>query len=130
MPTLVATTTLSRLPLFLSHLPMMVSDSPPLLPGAQREYVSAVSMKLKPSSTNRSSRRIEVDSSAVQPKTLPPNARDETSRPERPSLRFCIPIPWPQEKKSCTPELTGQLLAAIVHHSKDQRLRFRHNLSH
>lgn len=37
MPTLVAMTTLSRLPVALNQFPMMVSDSPPLLPGAHRE---------------------------------------------------------------------------------------------
>jgi hypothetical protein len=37
-PTLVNTTTLSRLDgLAFSHLPMIVSDSPPLLPGTQVE---------------------------------------------------------------------------------------------
>jgi hypothetical protein len=36
-PTLVAITTLSRLPLRLSQLPITVSDSPPLWPGTQRE---------------------------------------------------------------------------------------------
>src|ERR1700744_6281056 len=49
-------TTLSRLPLRLSLLPMMVSDSPPRLPGTQDEYMSAVSLRLKPASTNSSSR--------------------------------------------------------------------------
>jgi len=32
----------------LSQRPMIVSDSPPLLPGAHVEYESAVSMALKP----------------------------------------------------------------------------------
>jgi hypothetical protein len=37
LPTLVASTTRLRLPLWRSHLPMMVSDSPPEWPGTQRE---------------------------------------------------------------------------------------------
>ena len=93
MPTLVAMTTLSRLPLFFSHLPMMVSDSPPLLPGTHLEYMSAVSMKLRPSSTNRSSSLKEVVSSTVQPKTFPPKTSGEICRLERPSFRFRILIP-------------------------------------
>ncbi len=36
-PTLVAITALARLPLALTQLPMMVSNSPPLWPGTQRE---------------------------------------------------------------------------------------------
>ena len=37
MPTLVAMTSLSRPPRAFSHLPMMVSDSPPLWPGTHLE---------------------------------------------------------------------------------------------
>ena len=40
---LVAITILARLPLSFNHLPIIVSDSPPVLPGAQREYVPLVS---------------------------------------------------------------------------------------
>ena len=46
--TLVAMTTAARLPRADIHWPSTVSDSPPALPGAQREYTSAVSMKLPP----------------------------------------------------------------------------------
>src|SRR6185312_5505111 len=87
-PTFVAITTLSRLPLLFCHLPMIVSDSPPSFPGAQREYESAVSMRLKPASTKESSSRKEAGSSAVQPKTFPPNASGATVIPEFPSLRI------------------------------------------
>ena len=37
MPTLLAMTTLLRLPRAFIHLPMMTSDSPPLLPGTHLE---------------------------------------------------------------------------------------------
>ncbi len=37
VPTLVAMTTRLRAPRARSHLPMMISDSPPLLPGTQWE---------------------------------------------------------------------------------------------
>ena len=49
--TLVAIRTASRCFRAASQTPSAVSDSPPLLPGAQREYTSAVSMKLPPAST-------------------------------------------------------------------------------
>ncbi len=80
-------TTWSRLPLRLSHLPMMVSDSPPTWPGAQIEYTSAVSMKLQPASSQASSSEKLVASSTVQPNTLPPKASGETCSPELPSAR-------------------------------------------
>ena len=48
LPTFVATTMSSRLPRAAIQLPMIVSDSPPLLPGTQAEYESAVSRKLPP----------------------------------------------------------------------------------
>lgn len=47
-PTLVATTMSARLPREASQRPMTVSDSPPSLPSAQAEYMSAVSTKLPP----------------------------------------------------------------------------------
>ena len=49
--------------------------------------MSAVSMRLKPAATNVSSKRNEVASSAVQPKTFPPNASGATSSPEAPIVR-------------------------------------------
>jgi hypothetical protein len=48
MPTLVAMIMWIRLPRSFIHLPRMVSDSPPWLPGMKREYTSAVSMKSNP----------------------------------------------------------------------------------
>jgi hypothetical protein len=69
---------------------MIVSDSPPWWPFTQREYESAVSIRLKPAPTNASSRANDVASSAVQPNTLPPNASGATSNPVMPSLRFFI----------------------------------------
>ena len=89
-PILVAMTTSSCRPRFAIQRPMMVSDSPPACPGTQREYESAVSMRLKPASTNVSSNRNDVGSSTVQPNTLPPNASGATSKPVFPSLRFSI----------------------------------------
>src|SRR4029077_295789 len=88
IPTLVAIRSFPRLPVRLSQLPRMVSDSPPLFPGTQVEYISAVSIKLNPDATNASSSWNDVDSSTVHPNTFPPKASGATSSPERPSLRF------------------------------------------
>src|SRR5690349_10709277 len=77
---------------------MMVSDSPPACPVTQREYESAVSIRLKPEATKASSSRNDIASSAVQPNTLPPNANGATSKPVLPSLRFSMssfPLPAP-----------------------------------
>src|SRR5580692_11548062 len=92
MPTLVARITFFRLALRLNQLPSTVSDSPPLWPGTQREYTSAVSTKLNPASTKASRMAKDVGSSAVQPKTLPPRQMGETSRPDPPKLRVFIDI--------------------------------------
>src|SRR5512140_1859514 len=91
-PTLLASTTLLRRPPRFSHLPITVSDSPPLWPGTQREYTSAVSMKLKPASSHASSSENDVASSAVQPNTLPPKHSGETFRGERPSVLYSIGV--------------------------------------
>ena len=83
----------SRMPLPLraaSQRPITVSDSPPWCPGTQREYTSAVSMRLKPASTKASSSAKEVGSSAVQPKTLPPKAMGAVDRPLRPRGFICM----------------------------------------
>src|SRR5277367_5998794 len=90
MPSLVARITFFRLPLSLNQLPITVSDSPPLWPGTQREYTSAVSTKLNPASTNSSRIRNDVGSSAVHPKTFPPRHMGETSIPDPPNLRVFI----------------------------------------
>src|SRR6476469_4004438 len=89
-PTLVATTTLSRLPLCLNHLQMIVSLSPPWCPGTQVEYVSAVSIRFSPAATKASRILNDVASSAVQPNTLPPSIRGATSIADFPSWRFFI----------------------------------------
>src|SRR5689334_3715470 len=89
-PTLVATINLSRLLRAFIHLPMIVSDSPPLLPGAQREYTSAVSMQLKPLSANESSIAKDCCSSSVQPNTFPPNTSGAIYRLLLPNCRFSI----------------------------------------
>jgi hypothetical protein len=90
IPTLVAITTRSRLPPCFSHSPMIASDSPPVWPGTQVEYVLAVSIVLKPASTKRSRMANEVALSAVQPKTLPPRTIGAVARPERPRGRICM----------------------------------------
>src|SRR6202044_981810 len=90
MPTLVARTTFLRLPLRLNQLPSTVSDSPPLWPGTQREYTSAVSTKLNPAPTKASRIANDAASPTVHPNTLPPRQMGETSRPDPPSLRVFI----------------------------------------
>src|ERR1035437_3065926 len=90
MPTLVARITSLRLPDFANHLPMRVSDPPPLSPATHREYTSAVSTKFNPASTARSSRRNASASGTVHPKTLPPRQITGTSGPAVPSFRFSI----------------------------------------
>jgi hypothetical protein len=89
-PTLVAMITSSCRPRRAIQRPMTVSDSPPWWPVTQREYESAVSMRLNPAPTNASSSLNDVASSTVQPKTLPPNASGATSNPVPPSLRPSI----------------------------------------
>ena len=91
-PTFVAMTTSSWRPRAAIQRPMIVSDSPPWWPVTQREYESAVSIRLKPASTNASSRWNDVASSTVQPNTLPPNATGATSNPVLPSLRRFIQL--------------------------------------
>ncbi len=49
--TLVASTTSSRRPRAANHSPMIVSDSPPELPGTRHMYESAVSTKFPPAAT-------------------------------------------------------------------------------
>jgi hypothetical protein len=63
---------------------------PPTLPSAQSEYMSAVSIVLKPASKKRSRTSNDVFSSAVQPKTLPPSTTGAIERPVRPRARFCM----------------------------------------
>src|SRR6201991_1628929 len=81
-PTFVAITMSSRLPRAASHSPMIVSDSPPELPGALHMYESAVSTKFPPAATYASRTANEVSRSADQPNTLPPRHSRVTSRSE------------------------------------------------
>ena len=85
-PAFVANTILLRLPLFFIQLPIMVSDSPPLWPQAQREYISAVSTRLNPLSVNASNIPNDLGSSVVQPNTFVPRASGATSIPVLPSV--------------------------------------------
>src|SRR5512144_2285846 len=87
-PTFVAMTTSSWRPRRPIQRPMIVSDSPPRCPVTQREYEFAVSIRLKPAATKRSSSANDVGSSAVQPNTLPPSANGATRMPLRPRGRF------------------------------------------
>ena len=75
-----------RLPRLRSQLPMIVSDSPPTCPSAHTEYESAVSTKVPPAAAKASSTANEACSSAVQPNTLPPRHRRDTSRSLVPSF--------------------------------------------
>src|SRR5579864_7380474 len=59
-------------------------------------------MNETPASTNASSNRCEVASSAVQPNTLPPKAMGANSIPDLPSLRFSM-------MSSCVAMLLGGL---------------------
>jgi hypothetical protein len=87
IPTLVAIMTRLRAPDFFSQSPMIVSDSPPVCPGTQTEYTSAVSIRLSPDATKASRILNEAASSIVQPNTFPPSASGPTSIPDRPSAR-------------------------------------------
>src|SRR5690606_6560307 len=71
-PTLVARIILSRFPDFLNQFPIIVSDSPPLFPGTQVEYLSAVSIKYHSLSTNASKISNDCFSSIVHLKTFAP----------------------------------------------------------
>src|SRR5262249_24918265 len=55
-------------------------DSPPELPGAQAEYMSAVSIKFPPAAAYASKTANDCFSLAVQPNTYPPSASGKTSR--------------------------------------------------
>src|SRR5512139_188424 len=112
LPTLVAITTCSRLPLRLSHLPMMVSDSPPRLPGTHDEYMSAVSIRLKPASTKASSSSNECASSTLQPNTLPPKASGAMDNDDLPSGRLCTVEHLGRRK---TPSMHASAKSSVMH---------------
>src|SRR5579875_3315571 len=116
-PTLVASTTLFRLPLCANHLPRIVSDSPPWCPGTHAEYTFAVSIASNPRSTNASSNRNEVASSAVHPNTLPPNTNGTISRPDFPKARFCMKAPTASDgrRTACGSELKQRRSTRLVH---------------
>src|SRR5579862_3463845 len=90
IPTLVETITRPRFPPCASQLPMMASDSPPRLPGTHRGYVLAVSTKLIPCSSARSSSRKAAASWTVHAKTLPPSVITGTFSPVLHKFRFCM----------------------------------------
>src|SRR5215472_12781219 len=89
-PTLVARITSLRRSLLTNHLPNMVSDSPPRLPGTHHEYASAVSTKVSPTSTAASSCRKLSASLSVQPYTLVPRQITGTASLDFPSFLFFI----------------------------------------
>src|SRR5258708_1100838 len=82
-PTLVAITILFRLPRDFIQRPMMVSDSPPELPGTQQEYMSAVSIKFPPAAAKASRTANDCCSFAVHPNTLPPSEKGKTFKAVR-----------------------------------------------
>src|SRR5215472_5199607 len=69
----------SRFPRVASHRPIIVSDSPPKLPGTHTEYVSAVSIKFPPAAAYEPKTANDCFSSAVHPNTFPPSASGKTS---------------------------------------------------
>ncbi|MNY00486.1 hypothetical protein D3C86_1329810 [compost metagenome] len=70
-PTFVARTISCRFFFSFIHFPMISSDCPPF-PFTHQEYVSAVSMKLNPPSSNLFKMLKDSFSSKVHPKTFPP----------------------------------------------------------
>ncbi len=52
--------------------------------------MSAVSIAMRPRSTQASSRRKDIALSVVQPKTLVPKTTGGTDNPDRPSARICM----------------------------------------
>src|SRR5262249_18532961 len=105
--TLVAMTIAGRLRRAAIQAPSTVADSPPLLPGAHREYTSAVSMKLPPASTYASSTASEAFWSVVHPNVLPPKQRAATFNPLRPSFRISMRGDLPSRVMShCKPSRT------------------------
>ena len=90
------TTTLSRLSGFgASQLPMIVSDSPPVLPGTQRRIGVGGVDGVEPG-VDEGVEQPEgwSASSAVQPKTLPPSTSGAISNPVSPRGRICIVSPY------------------------------------
>src|SRR5690606_36223821 len=70
--------------------PIIVSDCPPAPPSTQYEYISAVSIKLKPSSTKASNSSNDFASSNVQPNTFPPKLNGATCKSVGPIVIFFI----------------------------------------
>ena len=85
--TFVATIRRPRLRRAFIQRPMISSDTPPGLPGAHWLYMSALSRKLPPASTNASMTANDALSSAVQPNCIVPRQRADTWRSVAPSLR-------------------------------------------
>jgi hypothetical protein len=84
--TLVASTIRSRMPGRLaSQLPMMVSVAPKVSARAGTEYISAVSRKFTPRSTERSRMACDVASSTCSPKVMVPRQMGGTRRALCPS---------------------------------------------
>ncbi len=89
--TLVASTSLPRAPGFLANqLPMMVSVAPKVSARVGTEYISAVSMKLMPRSSERSRMAWAVGSSTCSPKVMVPRQMGVTCRSLWPSWTFCM----------------------------------------
>src|SRR5690606_29357421 len=91
--------------------PIIASDSPPWLPGTHSGYMSAVSTRSSPASTNASSTRNAPASSRLQPNTLVPRASGCTVRPERPSGRDRMQVSSEGtrlRRSRCAPWCSGQ----------------------
>ena len=79
--TLVASTTFCRAPgFFANQLPMMVSVAPQVSARAGTAYISAVSTKLTPRSSERLRMACEVASSTCSPKVIVPRQMGVTCR--------------------------------------------------
>jgi hypothetical protein len=90
--TLVASTIFSRMPGRLaSQLPMMVSVAPKVSARAGTEYISAVSRKFTPRSSERSRMACDPASSTCSPKVMVPRQMGVTCRSLWPSCnRFMV----------------------------------------
>ena len=89
--TLVASTTFWRAPGFLANqLPMMVSVAPQVSARAGTAYISAVSMKLTPRSSERSRMAWALASSTCSPKVMVPRQMGVTCRSLWPSWMVFI----------------------------------------
>ncbi len=72
------------------HFPIIVSETPPGFSSTQREYMSAVSMKLTPALKEADSTSNESASLTDYPNCIVPKHSSETFKPVRPRLRYSM----------------------------------------